>query len=367
MIEIVSIRKNFVNSTTPVLNDISLRIESGEFFSLLGPSGCGKTTLLRILAGLEKPDAGKVLFNGRDITDLSPQERPFHMVFQRHALFPHLTVFENVAFGLRLQKLPPTEIRERVENALKMVKMTEFANRKPDSLSGGQSQRVALARAIAGRPQVILLDEPLSALDLKLRESMQLELRQLQKNLGITFVYITHDQQEAFSMSDRVAVMSEGRFEQISDPLSLYLQPQSLFSARFVGAAASLPLGVVSSQGAEQVEVDYRGRLLRGMPVGASREGQAYAVIRPECLTCGDSAAEGMNSLSAVVRQSTFRGGWIEVLLETEAGDALSFYRPVKAGGAGYQVGERVEVAFDPADTRIFWSATETVTARAAT
>lgn len=366
MIEIVSIRKNFVNSTTPVLNDISLRIESGEFFSLLGPSGCGKTTLLRILAGLEKPDAGRVLFNGRDITALTPQERPFHMVFQRHALFPHLSVFENVAFGLRLQKLPPAEIRERVEGALRMVKMTEYAARKPESLSGGQSQRVALARAIAGRPQVILLDEPLSALDLKLRETMQLELRQLQKNLGITFVYVTHDQQEAFSMSDRVAVMSEGRFEQISDPLSLYLRPQSLFSARFVGAAASLPLDAVAGPGraeapagsdAEEIEADYRGRRLRGTPVGAAREGRAFAVVRPECLVCGgDAVREGMNLLPATVRQSTFRGGWIEVRLETEGGDALSFYRPVQAG-ADYEVGQRVEVAFAPADTRIFWQA----------
>lgn len=360
MIEIVSIRKNFVNSTTPVLDNISLRIESGEFFSLLGPSGCGKTTLLRILAGLEKPDSGKILFNGQDITELSPQERPFHMVFQRHALFPHLNVFENVAFGLRLQKLPDAEIRERVEHALKMVKMTEFTHRKPESLSGGQSQRVALARAIACRPQVILLDEPLSALDLKLRESMQIELRQLQKNLGITFIYITHDQQEAFSMSDRVAVMSEGRFEQISDPLSLYLQPQSLFSARFVGAAASLDLGSAFAHADQtDVEVDYRGRRLRGTAVGAARQGNAYAVVRPECLICGEGVAEGMNLLPAVVRESTFRGGWIEVLVETDGGDSLSFYRPVNANGTGYQVGQRVEVAFAPADTRIFWADAE--------
>lgn len=356
MIEIVSIRKNFVNSTAAVLDGISLRIESGEFFSLLGPSGCGKTTLLRILAGLEKPDSGQILFQGRDITHLSPQERPFHMVFQRHALFPHLTVFENVAFGLRLQKCSANEIRERVAEALRRVKMSEYAQRKPESLSGGQSQRVALARAIVGRPQVILLDEPLSALDLKLRETMQLELRQLQKNLGITFVYVTHDQQEAFSMSDRVAVMSEGRFEQISDPQSLYLRPQSLFSAQFVGAAASLPVGDVVAGGDAEVEVEYRGARLRGTPVGGSRAGRAFAVIRPESMVCGATAAGDMNRLAAVVRQTAFRGGWVEVILETEGGDAVSFYRPVK-GGEEFQIGQTVEVAFSPADTRIFWQA----------
>jgi spermidine/putrescine transport system ATP-binding protein len=357
MIEIVSIRKNFVNSSEPVLDGLSLRIESGEFFSLLGPSGCGKTTLLRILAGLEQPDSGQILFNGRDITRLSPQERPFHMVFQRHALFPHLSVFENVAFSLRLQKLPAFEIEERVSGALKMVKMNPLSDRKPDSLSGGQSQRVALARAIAGRPQVILLDEPLSALDMKLRESMQTELRQLQKSLGITFVYVTHDQQEAFSMSDRVAVMSEGRFEQISDPLSLYLKPQSLFSAQFVGAATSLPLADVRADDDGEVEFKYEGQILRGVVGGSGRKGQAYAVVRPECLSCEDpvTSGGGMNRLVATVREQTFRGSWIEIRLETDAGHSLAFYRPVKCIEPSAEIGRRVDVIFAPEDTQVFW------------
>lgn len=357
MIEIVTIRKNFTNSSTPVLDGISLRIESGEFFSLLGPSGCGKTTLLRILAGLEQPDSGQVLFRGEDITRLRPQERPFHMVFQRHALFPHLSVFENVAFGLRLLKLSQAEIKSRVQQALKLVKMEAFSSRNPDSLSGGQSQRVALARAIACEPQVILLDEPLSALDMKLRENMQTELRQLQKNLGITFIYVTHDQQEAFSMSDRVAVMSEGRFEQISDPLSLYLKPQSLFSAQFVGAATSLPLQGDVTGCDKQVEFSYQQTRLKGVPVGNCRQGQAYAVVRPECLSSQVApGGEGrMNRLGATVRQSTFRGSWIEVFLETDAGHPLSIYRPLRDDAAEFINGKRIDIFFAPEDTQVFW------------
>lgn len=358
MIEIVSIRKNFVNSGRPVLDGISLKIEAGEFFSLLGPSGCGKTTLLRILAGLEKSDAGRILFQGRDISELPAQDRPFHMVFQRHALFPHLTVFENVAFGLRLQKRSREDIQNRVQESLRLVKMESFADRMPASLSGGQSQRVALARALACRPQVLLLDEPLSALDLKLRESMQIELRQLQKRLGITFIYVTHDQQEAFSMSDRVAVMAEGRFEQVSDPISLYLKPESLFSAQFIGAATSLPLLQVRSASPESqspVEFEYQNQTLRGVAVGSSRRGTAYAVVRPECVLCEADPQRQLNRLAGTIRQSTFRGSWMEVQLETDAGHFMSLYRPLRGLSAALIAGQRIDVFFAPEDTQIFW------------
>lgn len=362
MLEIVSVRKMFVNSTKPILDSVSVKIEDGEFFSLLGPSGCGKTTLLRILAGLETPDAGQIFFDGIDITNLPAQKRPFRMVFQRHALFPHLTVFENVAFGLKIDGgLDRSQIHERVKEVLELVQMSAFKDRRPDTLSGGQSQRVALARALACRPKVVLLDEPLSALDQRLRENMQVELRALQKRLGIIFVFVTHDQQEAFSMSDRVAVMSEGQFEQISDPQSLYLRPRSLFSAQFVGTAASLPLDQVQCLQDDRVEFSYDQQTLRGVRQGAGDTVRSYALIRPECLRLETQASRSSdhesNRLPATVVESTFRGPWVEIRVRTLAGHSLSVYEPIKNGCDQWKPGTPVELLFDPADTQIFHSA----------
>jgi spermidine/putrescine transport system ATP-binding protein len=211
-----------------ILHNIDLQVRNGEFLTLLGPSGCGKTTLLRLISGFEEPTEGRVFIGDKDVSGLPPHERHVHTVFQNYALFPHMSVFENVAFGLRCQKLPEAEIAKRVAEALNMVKLGTFANRKPDQLSGGQQQRVAIARAVVNRPLVLLLDEPLSSLDYRLRKTMQIELKQLQRKLGITFIFVTHDQEEALSMSDRVVIMEKGHIEQVGTPRQVYEEPYNL-------------------------------------------------------------------------------------------------------------------------------------------
>lgn len=232
-IELRRVMKRFADA--PVVQDVSLTVGRGEFFSILGPSGCGKTTTLRLIAGFESPDQGDVLIRERSMLGVPAHYRPVNTVFQSYALFNHLTVRENVAFGLRLQKCPKAELQERVSEALKSVRMTDYASRFPAQLSGGQQQRVALARALVNRPAVLLLDEPLGALDLQLRKEMQVELAELQRSLGMTFVLVTHDQEEALSLSDRIAVMNQGRIEQIGAPQMIYDQPQTAFVAAFIG------------------------------------------------------------------------------------------------------------------------------------
>jgi len=226
-----------------ILDHINLYINDKEFLTLLGPSGCGKTTTLRIIAGLELPDSGSVILEGRDITDWEPNKRDVNTVFQNYALFPHMNVADNVGYGLKIRKVPKTEIAERVKQALRLVQLEEYGKRMPDQLSGGQRQRIAIARAVINEPKVLLLDEPLGALDLKLRRQMQLELKRLQKQLGITFIYITHDQEEAINMSDRIGVMHEGVLEQLGTPNEVYYQPRTSYVADFVGNANILHLG----------------------------------------------------------------------------------------------------------------------------
>ena len=235
LLEIGPISKSFGGAA--ILRDVHLTVRKGEFMTLLGPSGCGKTTTLRIVAGFESPDSGRVKLNGTDVTDQPPYERDVHTVFQHYALFPHLDVAGNIAFGMKMDKVPDDEIRRRIPEALAMVKLQGFEGRKVSSLSGGQMQRVALARAIAGRPAILLLDEPLGALDLKLRKDMQLELKRLQRKLGIAFIYVTHDQEEAMTMSDRIAVFNQGRIEQIGTPGEIYEMPKTSFVADFIGGA----------------------------------------------------------------------------------------------------------------------------------
>src|SRR3990167_4062040 len=220
-----------------ILHDINLEVREGEFLTLLGPSGCGKTTLLRLISGFEEPTQGSILIDNKNVIGLPPHQRHVHTVFQSYALFPHMTVFENVAFGLRCQHVPSQEIQTRVADVLKMVKLEKYAERKPNQLSGGQQQRVAIARAAVNRPLVLLLDEPLSSLDYRLRKTMQIELKQLQRKLGITFIFVTHDQEEALSMSDRVVVMQEGYIEQIGTPSEIYEEPCTLQVAKFIGEA----------------------------------------------------------------------------------------------------------------------------------
>lgn len=243
ILEIFNVGKVFGNPVTGhhALIDVNISIEEGEFFTLLGPSGCGKTTLLRIIAGFEQVTSGSLILRGQDVAGTPPQKRRVNMVFQNYALFPHLNVEENVAFGLQMLNWSAPEIKDRVANVLQLVRLTEFKTRKPNQLSGGQQQRVALARALAPRPELLLLDEPLSALDLKLRKEMQVELRRLRQETGITFILVTHDQEEALAMSDRIAVMNDGRVQQIGSPREIYDRPKNRFVADFIGEANIFP------------------------------------------------------------------------------------------------------------------------------
>lgn len=233
IVSIKEISKSFGN--VMALEDISIEIKQGEIFALLGPSGCGKSTLLRVISGFEYPDSGELLLDGKDMTALAPNKRPINMVFQSYAVFPHMNVQDNVAYGLKMDKVPATEIKERVKLALEQVHLTDFAHRKPEQLSGGQRQRVALARALVKRPRVLLLDEPLSALDAKLRDAMRLELVKLQESVGVTFIIVTHDQAEAMAMADRIAVLESGRLRQVASPAQLYANPVDTFVADFIG------------------------------------------------------------------------------------------------------------------------------------
>ncbi|AZZ93420.1 spermidine/putrescine ABC transporter ATP-binding protein PotA [Hahella sp. KA22] len=250
ILTLADITKRF--DTQEVLSGFNLSIEDGEFFTILGPSGCGKTTVLRLIAGFEGADEGRIMLNGQDVSKLSAEKRPVNTVFQSYALFPHMTVFDNVAFGLKMAKVSKPEIAERVKEALATVRLSDFATRKPHQLSGGQKQRVAIARAVVNRPKVLLLDESLSALDYKLRQQMQMELKQLQRKLGITFIYVTHDQEEALSMSDRVLVMHNGQAQQVGTPREIYECPNNLFVASFIGEINVFNAEILESLG------DYR-------------------------------------------------------------------------------------------------------------
>ena len=363
MLEILKIQKKFVNSAVPVLDGVSLRVEEGECLSLLGPSGCGKTTLLRILAGLETPDSGQLLLDGKNLLDLGPAQRPFHMVFQKQALFPHLSVFDNVAFGLRVRKTDEKEITLRVNEALSLVRLEGFAKRKPATLSGGQSQRVALARALVNHPRVLLLDEPFSALDLKLRESMASELRDLQKRLKLTFIFVTHDQQEAFALSDRVALMNKGRFEQVSPPREMYQRPQSLYAAHFVGSVSKLPIDLIHSQNADLVEFDSGGTRMKGRSMaGGITAGQSVALIRPESMFLKSQSASSRtdNQIEVVVEDWIFRGSFILLRARNQMRqEVLVSLNPFDIPDLKLQVGQKLSFHFRSEDTLLCSGACE--------
>lgn len=272
-VEIIDVMKRFGNVTA--LNGVSLEISSSELFSILGPSGCGKTTLLRIVSGLESPDSGRIFFDGEDVTDLDPRRRGAVMVFQNYALWPHMTVFENIAYGLKVRKLPKEEIKERVMWALELVKLEGLGGRYPSQLSGGQQQRVALARALVVEPRILLLDEPLSNLDAKLRVEMRAEIRRIQRELGTTLIYVTHDQEEAMSISDRIAVMSSGKVEQIGEPREIYERPKTIFVAEFVGKC-----NIIRGRAISENRLILLGRELKLNTEGF--EGEVVVAIRPE-------------------------------------------------------------------------------------
>ncbi len=277
-LELKGIRKEFPGFVA--VDNLDLHIPAGEFFALLGPSGCGKTTTLRMIAGLESPTAGKILLGGKDVTDMKPHERPVNTVFQNYALFPHMSVLENVAFGIRRRKLD--EPLTKAQQALAMVELEHLAQRKPQQLSGGQQQRVALARALVNRPSLLLLDEPLGALDLKLRRQMQIELKAIQMEVGLTFLHVTHDQEEAMDMADTVAVMNQGHIEQMGAPEALYDRPKTAFVAKFLGQS-NIFIGKVTESNAETTSIDFNGKKITGLTKRSEKTSGKIAIgVRPE-------------------------------------------------------------------------------------
>lgn len=313
ILQLRQIRKSFEN--TEVLKGIDLEAGQGEFITLLGASGCGKTTTLRIIAGLELPDAGQVILEGQDITNCEPNKRDVNTVFQNYALFPHMNVSDNIGYGLKIRKVPKAEIAERVEQALRLVQLEEYGKRMPDQLSGGQKQRIAIARAVINEPKVLLLDEPLGALDLKLRRQMQLELKRLQKQLGITFIYITHDQEEAINMSDRIGVMHEGILEQLGTPNEVYYQPQTSYVADFVGNANIL-----------------------------HKNGETFAIRSENILMNGEAVC----TQEAVVVEKSFAGGQLRILFGLPDGQTITASR--YGIDNDLQPGQKVKIGWDAKD-----------------
>jgi len=360
IIELRELRKTFKGSVRAV-DDVSLNIREGEFVTLLGPSGCGKTTTLRIIGGFEEPDSGRVLLDGQDVTDLPPYHRPVNLVFQDFALFPHMTVAQNVGYGLRIAGLDKSEIAKRVSASLRMVDLSEKAGNRPAELSNGQKQRVALARALIRQPKVLLLDEPLSALDLKLREAMQVELKHLHEKLGITFVMVTHDQTEALVMSDRIVVMSNGKIVQDGTPADLYDRPATPYVANFIGSS-NLLAGEV-----REIQAGTLVGQVGGQQIRATRNGLALEVgtpitvcIRPEkihVLASGANAPSGFSTVSGVVDEHFFHGSAVRMAVTLSAGvTCLVDLRLDSALGQSRlpATGSSVTLAVDPANVIVF-------------
>jgi spermidine/putrescine transport system ATP-binding protein len=353
MVELRSVTKRFGSFTA--VQDVSLSVRAGEFITFLGPSGCGKTTVLRMISGFETPSEGIVLLDGKDVTNAPPYRRDVNQVFQSYALFPHLTVEENIAFGLNMRRTPRAELAERVKRVIELVSLEGFEGRKPNQLSGGQRQRVALARAIVCEPKVLLLDEPLSALDAKLRHQMQLELKRLQQRLGITFIFVTHDQEEALTMSDRIAVINKGRVEQLGSVHEIYHQPRTTFVANFIGEANILPATVVS-RGANSIMIRLDGKLdLEVRDASLSNDVDTLLVsIRPEKIHITRQRHEHANSFEAVIEEEVFKGATDELLLRHECGLELT---AIAANESAHQEcfskGEKVFCSLHPSDITV--------------
>ena len=381
-LELKEIKKSFTEGEA-VLDNISLEISKGEFITLLGSSGCGKTTTLRIIAGLEQPDAGSVWLDGREVTGLEPNQRDVNTVFQNYALFPHMNVAENIGYGLKLKKVPKSEIRKKVSQMLELVQLEGYEKRKPSELSGGQKQRVAIARALVNNPKVLLLDEPLGALDLQLRRAMQIELKHLQKKLGITFIYITHDQEEAINMSDRIAVMRDGRIEQIGTPDEIYNHPKTSYVATFVGNANILHGVAESIQGENAIVKIGNDRVIVKLETSQQDTGgkqylsagekvtlavRSENILLQETAVIGDtgtdyrdavdiSVADGsldahnknsVSGLQATVTEKNFAGGQLRVTLKLSDGTQLIASR--YGIDASVAEGQTVRCCFLPTD-----------------
>lgn len=384
-LELKEIKKSFTEGEA-VLDNISLEISKGEFITLLGSSGCGKTTTLRIIAGLEQPDAGSVWLDGREVTGLEPNQRDVNTVFQNYALFPHMNVAENIGYGLKLKKVPKSEIRKKVSQMLELVQLKGYEKRKPSELSGGQKQRVAIARALVNNPKVLLLDEPLGALDLQLRRAMQIELKHLQKKLGITFIYITHDQEEAINMSDRIAVMRDGRIEQIGTPDEIYNHPKTSYVATFVGNANILHGVAESIQGENAIVKIGNDRVIVKLETSQQDTGDTRAkqylaagekvtlavrsenILLQETAVIGDTGTDhrdtvdisvsgggldahnknSVSGLQATVTEKNFAGGQLRVTLKLSDGTQLIASR--YGIDASVAEGQTVRCSFLPAD-----------------
>lgn len=384
-LELKEIKKSFTEGEA-VLDNISLEISKGEFITLLGSSGCGKTTTLRIIAGLEQPDAGSVWLDGREVTGLEPNQRDVNTVFQNYALFPHMNVAENIGYGLKLKKVPKSEIRKKVSRMLELVQLEGYEKRKPSELSGGQKQRVAIARALVNNPKVLLLDEPLGALDLQLRRAMQIELKHLQKKLGITFIYITHDQEEAINMSDRIAVMKDGRIEQIGTPDEIYNHPKTSYVATFVGNANILHGVAESIQGENAIVKIGNDRVIVKLETSQQDTGDTRAkqylaagekvtlavrsenILLQETAVIGDTGTDhrdtvdisvsgggldahnknSVSGLQATVTEKNFAGGQLRVTLKLSDGTQLIASR--YGIDASVAEGQTVRCSFLPAD-----------------
>lgn len=384
-LELKEIKKSFTEGEA-VLDNISLEISKGEFITLLGSSGCGKTTTLRIIAGLEQPDAGSVWLDGREVTGLEPNQRDVNTVFQNYALFPHMNVAENIGYGLKLKKVPKSEIRKKVSQMLELVQLEGYEKRKPSELSGGQKQRVAIARALVNNPKVLLLDEPLGALDLQLRRAMQIELKHLQKKLGITFIYITHDQEEAINMSDRIAVMKDGRIEQIGTPDEIYNHPKTSYVATFVGNANILHGAAESIQGENAIVKIGNDRVIVKLETSQQDTGDTRAkqylaagekvtlavrsenILLQETAVIGDTGTDhretvdisvsgggldahnknSVSGLQATVTEKNFAGGQLRVTLKLSDGTQLIASR--YGIDASVAEGQTVRCSFLPED-----------------
>ena len=349
LLEIRNVSRCFGDFTA--VNNISLSIEAGEFFTLLGPSGCGKTTLLRMIAGFDLPNAGQIMLDGVDLVGIPPEQRPVCTVFQNYALFPHMTVSANIAFPLKMAKLPPAEIKEKVVEALEDVRLVGFGARYPHELSGGQRQRVAVARALVSRPKLLLLDEPLSAMDAKLREQMQIELINLQKEVGITFVYVTHDQTEALALSHRIAVLNHGQVEQLDEPSRIYSYPKTRFVADFIGTCNLLD-GVIESIDGTTMHLDVAGlgQVTAALPPDAVIGRKGTLALRPEkiLISAAVSGHSAENHFKGYVKELLYLGDVTVYIVQTEGGAAIEALLANSAAGRAkfFEVGDAVDVAW---------------------
>lgn len=337
LVEIKNLTKEYDGDI--ILKGIDLTIHQNEFVTLLGPSGCGKTTLLRIIGGFDTPTSGEVKFNGKDLIQIPSYKREINTVFQKYALFPHLNVFDNIAFGLRMKKVAESEVKERVNRMLKMVKLSDYANRKIDSLSGGQQQRIAIARALVNRPKVLLLDEPLGALDLKLRQDMQYELKEIQREMGITFIFVTHDQEEALTMSDTIVVLNDGLIQQIGTPVDIYNEPRNRFVANFIGES-----NIVSGVMLEDYKVEFENHIFECVDRGYNENEPVDIVIRPEDLQL---VSKEQGAFTGIVDSVIFKGVHYEIIVMVEGREYI--VHSTQSAEVGAEVGMTVA----PADIHV--------------